>query len=212
MSAPIEDVTSLPGQKVTDQDGSTIGEIKEIYALDGDGEPMWVTLEASFGLGDKRTKFIPLARLKDEDGALRVPYSKNHIENTPEIDASDGISPECDRQLRDHFGIDRADQELRADNNSYATLVPEGEGTPQRVEDVDKLESPDADKRTDETRERLEDPGSSEIRKVSAQDVTGEGGSSSKDESEESGDGERSSKDESEESGGSESSSKDEDD
>jgi hypothetical protein len=175
-------VTSLPGKKVTDQDGSTIGEIKEIYALDGDGEPMWVTVEASFGMGDKQMKFIPLARLKEEDGALRVPYSKNHIENTPEVDGGEGISPECERQLRDHFGIDRADQELRGDNLSYATLVPEGEGEAKRADDVEQLESPDPDKRTDETRERLEDPGSSEIRHVSAQDVTGEGGSSSKSE------------------------------
>jgi len=184
MTAPIEDVSSLPGKKVTDQDGRPLGELKEIYAIEGDGEAMWVTLEASFGMGDKRTKFIPLARLKEEEGDLRVPYSKDHIENTPEVDASDGISPECERQLRDHFGIDRADQELRADNQSYATLVPEGEGTAKRAEDVDSLETPNADKRTEETQKRLEDPGSAEIRHVSAQDVTGEGGSSSKNEAE----------------------------
>jgi PRC-barrel domain len=184
MTAPIEDVTSLPGKKVTDQDGRPLGEIKEIYAVEGDGHPVWITLDASTGLGEKRTTFIPIARLKEEDGALRVPYSKNHIENTPEVDAGDGISPECDRQLRDHFGIDRADQELRADNHSYATLVPEEEGTAKKADDVDSLDTPDPDKRTDETRERLEDPGSSEIRHVSAQDVTSEDGSSSEEQSE----------------------------
>ncbi len=74
-------------------------------------------------MGDKRTVLIPLARLKDEDGELRVPYSKDHIGNTPEIDGTDEISAESDRALRDHYGIDRADQELRDDNDSYATLV-----------------------------------------------------------------------------------------
>jgi hypothetical protein len=173
MTAPIDDVTSLPGRKVTDQEENTIGEIKDIYAIDGDGHPMWVTLEASQGgMSGKKTVFIPLARLKEEDGDLRVPYSKDHILNTPEVDGSDGISDECDRQLRDHYGIDRADQELRSNNDSYATLVPEDEeGTAQLAEDPDKLETPSANKVDDETRERLEDVGSSEIRKVTADDV-----------------------------------------
>jgi PRC-barrel domain protein len=168
MSAPIDDVSSLPGKKVSDQEENPIGKIKDVYAKDGDGEAAWVTVEASFGMGDKRIVFVPLARLKDENGELRVPYSKNHIGQTPEIDAEDGISPECERQLRDHYGIDRADQELRSDNNSYATLVSDGEGTPQRVEDPDQLDTPDADKRDEETKERLHDPGSSEIRQVDA--------------------------------------------
>jgi hypothetical protein len=168
MTAPIEDVSSLPGQKVVDQEESTIGEVKEIYAIDGDGDPMWVTVEASFGSGDKRTVFIPLARLKVEDGALCVPYSKDHIGQAPEVDGSDGISPECDRKLRDHYGIDRGDQEGRSDNSSYATLVPEGEGTAEQVEDVAKLETPNADKRTEETKKRLYDAGSAETRKIDA--------------------------------------------
>jgi PRC-barrel domain len=175
MTEPIDDVSSLPGKKVTDHEENPIGEIKDIYAVEGDGQPMWVSIEASLGLGEKRTVLIPLARLKDEDGELRVPYSKGHIQNTPEIDASDGISDECDRQLRDHYGIDRADHELRTDNKSYATLVPEDEGTVKVAEDPDSLDTPDADKTDEETRERLEDVGSSEIRHVTADDVAAGG-------------------------------------
>jgi PRC-barrel domain len=172
MTAPIEDVSSLPGKKVSDQEENPIGEIKEIYAIDGDGYPMWVSVEASFGMGDKKTVFIPIARIKVENDELLVPYSKSHIEQTPEVDADEGITPECDRKLRDHYGIDRADQELRSDNDSYATLVPEDEeGTAQRVEDADKLDTPDANKVDDETRSRLEDVGSAEMRKVTAEDV-----------------------------------------
>jgi PRC-barrel domain protein len=168
MTGSIEDVGSLPGTMVTDQEATPIGEITEIYAIGGDGQPMWVTVEAKFGMGDKRTVFIPLARLKDEDGTLRVPYSKDHIGQCPDVDGRDGISPEHDRTLRDHYGIDRADQELRSDNHSYATLIPEQEGAAERVEDTSKLETPNPDKRSDETKERLHNPGSSEIRHVDA--------------------------------------------
>jgi hypothetical protein len=170
MTAPIEDVSSLPGKKISDQTESPLGKVKEIYATDG--YPMWVAVEMSSGLAKKRTVFIPLARIKDEDGELRVPYSAQRIGDAPEVDDSDGISAECDRKLRDYYGIDTGDQELRADNKSYATLVHEEGGEAQRVENVDELDTPDADARTDESQERLKDPGSAEMRKVTAEDVT----------------------------------------
>jgi hypothetical protein len=170
MTAPIEDVSSLPGKKVTDQEENTIGEIKDIYANE-DGFPTWVTVETSAGLGDKRIAFIPLARLKDEDGDLRVPYSKDKINDAPEVDASDGISEECDLKLRGYYGIGTGDQEMWSDNKSYAAVVTEKPGKAERAEDPDQLETPDADRRTDETNERLHDPGSSEMRHVTAEDV-----------------------------------------
>lgn len=169
MTAPIEDVSALPGKKITDQAENPLGKVKEIYATDG--YPMWVAVEMSSGLAKKRTVLIPLARIKDEDGELRVPYSAQRISDAPEVDDSDGISAECDRRLRDYYGIDTGDQELRADNKSYATLVPEEGGEAKLVENVDELETPDADARTDESRERLQDPGSAEIREVTAEDV-----------------------------------------
>ncbi len=169
MTAPIEDVSSLPGKKISDQAESPIGKVKEIYATE-DGYPMWVVVEMSSGIGAGRTVFIPLARVKDENGELRVPYSKQRIADAPEVDG-DEVSEECDRKLRDYYGIDTGDHELRQDNKSYATLVPEKAGPARRVEDAGELETPEADTRTDETRERLNDPGSSEMRKVTAEDV-----------------------------------------
>jgi PRC-barrel domain protein len=183
MTAPIEDVSSLPGKKITDQAENPLGKVKEIYATDG--YPMWVAVEMSSGLAKKRTVFIPLARIKDEDGELRVPYSAQRIGDAPEVDDSDGISAECDRQLRDYYGIDTGDQELRADNKSYATLVPEEGGEAKLVENVDELETPDADTRTDESHERLQDPGSAEMRKVTAEDVAHNTQESGDDESDE---------------------------
>lgn len=169
MTAPIQDVADLPGKKISDQTERPIGEIKEIYATDG--YPTWVAVEMSSGIAKRRTVIIPLARIKDEDGELRVPYSAQHIDDAPEIEASDGISAECDRQLRDFYGIDVGDQELRSDNKSYVTVVPDEPGESERVENPDELDTPDADTRTDESRERLRDPGSAEMRHVSAEDV-----------------------------------------
>jgi hypothetical protein len=179
MTAPIEDVASLPGKKISDQAERPIGEVKEIFATDG--YPMWVAVEMSSGIANRRTVFIPLARIKDEDGELRVPYSAQRIGDAPEVDDSDGISAECDRQLRDYYGIDTGDQELRSDNKSYATLVPEEPGEARRVENPEELETPDADTRTEESRERLNDPGDAEMRHVTAEDVAHDTQESSED-------------------------------
>ena len=172
MTAPIEDVSSLPGKKVSDQEGSSIGKVKEIYATGDDGHPMWVEIEGSFGTREKRTVLIPLARLKDEDGAIGVPYSKNRIGDCPDVDTSDGISAESDRELRGYYGIGVGDQELRTDNKSYATLVPDEPGEAGRVEDAGQIETPDADKRTEESMERLRDEQRREARSGGIDDAT----------------------------------------
>ena len=169
MTAPIEDVSSLPGKKISDQAENPVGKVKEIFATDG--YPMWVAVELSTGIAKRRTVFIPLARIKDENGELRVPYSAQRIGESPEVKDRDGISAECDRELRDYYGIDAGDQELRSDNKSYATLVPEQVGESARVENPDELDTPDADTRTDESRERLHDPGRAEMRHVTADEV-----------------------------------------
>jgi hypothetical protein len=170
MTAPIEDVSSLPGKKITDQEENPVGEVKEIFATE-DGFPMWVAVELSEGMSKNRTAVIPLARIKDENGDLRVPYSKSKIADSPEIDDSDGISQECDFELRGYYGIGIGDQEMWSDNKGYATLVPEESSSSERVENADDLETPDADKRTEESKERLEDPGSAEMRQVNAEEV-----------------------------------------
>jgi sporulation protein YlmC with PRC-barrel domain len=175
VTAPIEDISSLPGKKVADQQGASIGKVKEIYAADS-GQPMWVAIEGSFGSRDSRTVLIPLARLKDEGGEIGVPYSKDRIGDCPEVDTSDGISAQSDRELRGYYGIGTGDQELRSDNKSYATLVADEPGEASRVDDAGRLETPNPDKRTEESMERLQDSQRREARSGGVGDVTAEEG------------------------------------
>ena len=174
MTEPVEDVSQLPGTTVRDKDEEPIGEIKEIYAVGGDGHPTWVTVDAHPEEGQARTLFVPLARLKHEHGELCVPYSLEHLLAGPEVEPADELSEEDESALRGFYSVGVGDGELRSDNHSYATLIPEDAGGSERVTDVDALQTPSADKRTDETRERLESAQSSEIRKVTAEDVIDE--------------------------------------
>jgi sporulation protein YlmC with PRC-barrel domain len=132
-ASAIEDVNDLPGESVCDQDGRKIGKVREIYAVGDSGTPMWVTVEASTGLGRSRAVFVPIARLKRERDEIRVPYSFQHIQSAPEIEAGDELADADDRALRDYYAIGLADQEVRSDNESYASLVPDGEEPAKKV-------------------------------------------------------------------------------
>ena len=134
MATAIEDVSSLPGETVKDQDGRKIGEVREIFGVGDDETPMWVTIESSTGVGRTRRVFVPLARLKQQGDELRVPYSYSHVHEAPEVEAADELSEEDDRALRSYYAVGLADQELVQAAQSYASQVPDDDGPARRIE------------------------------------------------------------------------------
>lgn len=152
MASPIEDVSSLPGESLCDQDGLKIGKLKRLFSIGDDQSVMWVTVETALGIGNKREVFVPLARLKHEDDELRVPYSTQHLQSSPEVDAGEELSAGDDQALRAYYGIGFADQELRTDNDSYAGQIPDAEG-PARETDAEEATEPERD--TGDARERI---------------------------------------------------------
>ena len=137
MASAIEDVGKLAGETVCDQDGAKIGKVKRLYSAGDDGTVMWVTVETSLGIGNKREVFVPLARLKQEHDELRVPYSARHLQEAPQIEPEAELSEGDDRALRDYYAIDLADQELRTDNDSYAGQIPDEHGDARQIDSED---------------------------------------------------------------------------
>lgn len=137
----IEDVGSLPGETIRDQDGRKIGEVKEIYGVGENDTPMWVTVEASTGIGRSRLVFIPIARLKQTGEEIRTPYSFQHIQESPEVEVDDELSEEDERSLRIYYAIGLADQEFVENAQSYASQVPD-EDEPARKLDASDVEGP----------------------------------------------------------------------
>jgi hypothetical protein len=129
MANPVQDPSKLPGTTISDQVGNKIGKVCDVYTQDD--EPMWVTVESSTGLAQSRLVFIPIARLKEEDGQIRVPYSAQRINESPEVEAVDELSREDDMTLRYFYGVDRGDDDLRTNEDSYASRVPDS-GAPVR--------------------------------------------------------------------------------
>ncbi|HEY2652276.1 MAG TPA: PRC-barrel domain-containing protein [Solirubrobacteraceae bacterium] len=132
MASAIEDVSSLPGETVHDQEGRKLGKVKEIYVV-GDDTPMWVTVETSTGIGRTRLVFIPIARLKQEHDEIRTPYSFQHLHDSPEVEG-DELSMEDDRTLRGYYGIGLGDMEMVQSAQSYASQVPDEDEPARKVE------------------------------------------------------------------------------
>jgi hypothetical protein len=141
MASAIEDVSRLPGETVNDQEGRKVGEVKEIYAVGEDETPMWVTVEIATGIGRTRLVFVPLARLKLENDELRVPYSAQHIRESPEVEAGEELSAEDEWALRVYYAIGLADQEMVDNAQSYASQVPD-EKLPARKVEADSVQGP----------------------------------------------------------------------
>lgn len=131
-ASAIEDPTSLCGETLRDQDGGKIGEVKELYTVGSKEEPMWITVAVETGIGRYRRVFVPLARVKYEHDQLRVPYTAQHLLGSPETEADGELSAQQDIALRNYYAIDLADQEIRTDNDSYASQVPESDEAPKR--------------------------------------------------------------------------------
>lgn len=132
MASPVEDPSSMRDKKILDQVGNTIGQVCEIYEQDGD--PMWVTIKSDTGMASDRLVFIPLARIKQEDGELRVPYSSQHINDSPEVESEDELSDDEEHALRAYYSVSIGDGELRTDNDSYAAQVPDSDAPSKKAE------------------------------------------------------------------------------
>jgi sporulation protein YlmC with PRC-barrel domain len=163
MALRIDDVSSLPGRKVMDQEGESVGEIKDVYGIGDDGEPMWVAIDTAAGdrigggTGDKIV-VVPLGRMREDGENLSVPYSIAHVEDGPEVEAGDEISQEDDEKLRLYYSIGLADEEFRTESNSYASQVPEGEAPAQKItDDLDDKETPGGESKDRSVEERHEE-------------------------------------------------------
>jgi uncharacterized protein (TIGR02271 family) len=112
----MEDVQQLQGRPVYAQEGETIGRVEEIYYDYETNQPEWIGVGT--GLFGKKRVLVPVAGSTVEADGLRVPHSKDTVQDSPDID-SDEISQELEYELASYYGIGYS--ERRSD-----TGLPEG--------------------------------------------------------------------------------------
>jgi hypothetical protein len=137
MATPIEEPEELAGADVYDQMGEQLGSVKRLYGAGGEGAPSWVGIDVFTGMIGRQLVLVPLARLKQEDGQVRVPYTKQHLMDAPDLDAEDGLSEKDEERLNDYYAVARGDQPAEDNPDSYSSQMPDADGPPEPLSQAD---------------------------------------------------------------------------
>lgn len=122
----VDQLARMRGSNVFSSDGEKIGSIDEIFVDEQTGKPEWIGLGTGF-FGTKRV-LVPVEGADVREDGVTVPYSKDQVKQTPDID-SDEISQETEDRLYGHYGLSYSEE--RSD-----TGLPEG-GTQASVDASD---------------------------------------------------------------------------
>ncbi len=115
------------GYKVYDNRGEKIGKVDDLFVDESDREEY---IGVKMGLFGMRSTLIPMdvARVNERDRAIEVADTKDHVKDAPTFDDDDDITPEFERRIRSHFGLE--DRESSATSGSYGRYSATGaEGT-----------------------------------------------------------------------------------
>jgi uncharacterized protein (TIGR02271 family) len=104
MTINTSDVAQLRGLQLIDRDGSKVGKIDEIYLDEQTGQPEWLAVNT--GLFGTNVSFVPLAQATNEGDAVRVPYEKSQIKDSPNASADGQLSQEEEQRLYSHYGME----------------------------------------------------------------------------------------------------------
>ena len=105
----IDRLASMRGTNVYSSDGDKIGSIEEIFVDEETGQPEWIGLGTGF-FGTKRV-VVPVTGANILEDRVTVPYSKDQVKDTPNID-SEEISQETEERLYAHYGLGYAERRL----------------------------------------------------------------------------------------------------
>jgi uncharacterized protein (TIGR02271 family) len=104
----IDQLDAMRGSPVYDSAGEKIGSIEEIFVDEQTRQPEWIGIGTGF-FGTKRV-LVPVTGAEQSDNGLRVPYEKDQVKDSPDID-SDEISQETESQLTQYYGVGYSEQQ-----------------------------------------------------------------------------------------------------
>lgn len=135
MNQTVERMREMRGRPVVSREDEKIGDFEGVYLDEPTGEPRWVaaSIPQWGGLMGSKYYLVPFekAQVSPGDQTIRVAYSKETVEHSPEVDGSE-ISPETEEQIYEHYDLALAptDTDVAPDRG-----VAEGEATIERREE-----------------------------------------------------------------------------
>ena len=109
----LDELQSWHRRDLIDRDGDKIGSIGDVYLDEQTGQPEWLTVKT--GLFGTRESFVPIAEARAEGDTVRVPYTKSHVKDAPNVDSDGALSHDEESQLYRHYdrGVTGAGAETR---------------------------------------------------------------------------------------------------
>lgn len=104
--------------------GDKIGAVGTFYLDDQTNEPAWVTVNT--GLFGNSESFVPLSEATVEGTDVLVPYSKDEIKNSPQVESDGSISPEEEVTLYRYYGFSYDDESADTTSMSTGTVTDTG--------------------------------------------------------------------------------------
>lgn len=89
------------GCNVVGPGGEKIGSMDRIYADDDTGEPTWAIVKT--GLFGASESFVPVEGARTEGGDLMVSYTKEQVQDAPQVEVDGHITPEEEEQLYSYY-------------------------------------------------------------------------------------------------------------
>jgi hypothetical protein len=102
MILTLDELTRIEGAPVYDSADERIGSVEEIFYDDSSGRPEWIGIGTGF-LRLKRV-LVPVAGAAIRDDGLYVPYGKEQVRGSPDVDG-DEISEASANELRRHYEL-----------------------------------------------------------------------------------------------------------
>jgi uncharacterized protein (TIGR02271 family) len=105
----VQELITMRGKPVYTSDGEKLGDFEELYHDEATREPEWIRVRSATLGGILGTKhfLVPLAGAEFQDGedpAIRVPYSKDRVQDAPDVEG-EWISEEDERRLYNYYGL-----------------------------------------------------------------------------------------------------------
>ncbi|ERG64751.1 hypothetical protein L332_09865 [Agrococcus pavilionensis RW1] len=97
-------IDRLVGREVVGSDGERIGDVGQVFVLEGTDEPTWITVRT--GLFGMHESFIPVAGATERGDGLVVPFEKSFVKDAPRIDDASELSVEQEAELYRYYGVE----------------------------------------------------------------------------------------------------------
>jgi sporulation protein YlmC with PRC-barrel domain len=103
MPSPLE-VRDWHELDVVSSDGESVGKLIDVYVNDETGEPEFLLVASGFL--HNRLHLAPADGATRTDDTVTLAVPKDAVDNAPHIHADGDLTPDEERQLYEHYGID----------------------------------------------------------------------------------------------------------